>query len=85
MKEAGLDFEWSPWWGVYLPAKTSAPIVDKVGGWMNQITKTEETRAFLERIAALPMHDNTQSANARLLADIEKWGPLVKAAKIEPQ
>ena len=52
---------------------------------MRQITKTEETRAFLERIAALPMHDDTKAAHARLLADIEKWGPLVKAAKIEPQ
>jgi tripartite-type tricarboxylate transporter receptor subunit TctC len=85
MKEAGLDFEWSPWWGVYLPAKTPTPIVDKVGGWMNQITKTEETRAFLERIASLPMNDDTKAANARLLADIEKWAPLAKAAKIEPQ
>ena len=51
MKEAGLDFVWSPWWGVYLPAKTPTPIVEKIGGWMRQITKTEETRAFLERIA----------------------------------
>jgi len=31
------------------------------------------------------MHDDTKAANARLLGDIEKWGPLVKAAKIEPQ
>ncbi len=85
MKQAGLDFVWSPWWGVYLPAATPTPIVDKIGGWMRQITKTEETRAFLERIAALPMHDDTKTAHARLLADIEKWGPLVKAAKIEPQ
>ena len=85
MKEAGLDFELSPWWGVYLPAKTPTAIVEKIGDWMSEITKTEETRKFLERIAALPMHDDTKAAHARLLADIEKWGPLVKAAKIEPQ
>jgi tripartite-type tricarboxylate transporter receptor subunit TctC len=85
MKEAGLDFVWSPWWGVYLPVKTPTPIVEKIGNWMREITKTEETRKFLERIAALPMHDDTKAAHARLLADIEKWGPLVKAAKIEPQ
>ena len=36
-------------------------------------------------VAALPMHDDTKAAHARLLADIEKWRPLVKAAKIEPQ
>jgi len=85
MAEAGVNFEWAPWWGAYLPAATPAAIVGKVGGWINQISKTEETRAFLERIAALPMHDDTAAANARLLSDIEKWAPLVKAAKIEPQ
>jgi tripartite-type tricarboxylate transporter receptor subunit TctC len=85
MVQAGLNFEWAPWWGVYLPAATPAAIVAKLGGWMNQITKTEETRQFLERIAALPMHDDTKAANARLLADIAAWAPLVKAAKIEPQ
>jgi tripartite-type tricarboxylate transporter receptor subunit TctC len=85
MAEAGVNFEWAPWWGAYLPAATPAAIVAKVGGWINQISKTEETRAFLERIAALPMHDDTAAANARLLSDIEKWAPLVKAAKIEPQ
>jgi tripartite-type tricarboxylate transporter receptor subunit TctC len=85
MIEAGLNFEWSPWWGVYLPAGTPEPIVARIGAWMNQITKTEEARQFLERIAALPMHDDSMSAHARLLADIEKWAPLVQAAKIEPQ
>jgi tripartite-type tricarboxylate transporter receptor subunit TctC len=85
MAEAGVNFEWAPWWGAYLPAATPAAIVAKVGGWINQISKTEDTRAFLERIAALPMHDDTAAANARLLSDIEKWAPLVKAAKIEPQ
>jgi tripartite-type tricarboxylate transporter receptor subunit TctC len=85
MAEAGLNFEWAPWWGVYFPAATPAAIVAKLGAWMNQIAKSEETRQFLEKIAALPMHDDTKGANARLLSDIEKWGPLVKAAKIEPQ
>jgi tripartite-type tricarboxylate transporter receptor subunit TctC len=85
MIEAGLNFEWSPWWGAFLPAATPAAIVAKVGGWINQITRTEETRAFLERIAALPMHDDSQAAAARLLADIGRWEPLVRAAKIEPQ
>jgi tripartite-type tricarboxylate transporter receptor subunit TctC len=85
MIEAGLGFEWSPWWGAYLPAATPAAIVAKIGGWLNQITRTDETRVFLERIAALPMHDDGQAANARLLADIGRWEPLVRAARIEPQ
>jgi tripartite-type tricarboxylate transporter receptor subunit TctC len=86
MKEAGVGgFEFSPWWGAFVPAATPQPIVAKLGAWMNQIARTEETRQFLERVAALPLSDDSKAAAARLQGDIEKWGPLVKAAKIEPQ
>ena len=52
MIEAGVgSFEFSPWWGAFVPAGTPQPIVAKLGAWMNQIARTEETRQFLERIA----------------------------------
>ena len=86
MIEAGVGtFEFSPWWGVYVPAGTPQPIVAKLGAWMNQISRTEEARQFLERIAALPLSDDSKAMAARLQADIARWEPLVKAAKIEPQ
>jgi tripartite-type tricarboxylate transporter receptor subunit TctC len=59
--------------------------VAKLGAWMNQISRTEETRQFLERIAALPLSDDSKAMAARLQDDIARWEPLVKAAKIEPQ
>jgi tripartite-type tricarboxylate transporter receptor subunit TctC len=85
MTEAGLAFEFAPWWGVWVPAATPVPIVAKLGQWMNQISRTEEARQFLERVAALPLSDDPKGTAARLQVAIEKWGPLVKAAKIEPQ
>jgi tripartite-type tricarboxylate transporter receptor subunit TctC len=86
IREAGVgNFEFSPWWGVYVPAGTPQPIVAKLGAWMNQISRTEEARQFLERIAALPLSDDSKATAARLQEDIVKWEPLVKAAKIEPQ
>jgi tripartite-type tricarboxylate transporter receptor subunit TctC len=86
MIEAGVGtFEFSPWWGVYVPAGTPQPIVAKLGAWMNQISRAEEARQFLERIAALPLSDDSKAMAARLQADIVRWEPLVKAAKIEPQ
>jgi len=86
MMEAGVpNYEFSPWWGAYLPANTPQAIVAKFGGWLNQVAKTDETKAFLERIASVPMHDDSKAADARLKADIEKWAPIVTAAKIEPQ
>ncbi|MDB5579797.1 MAG: Tripartite-type tricarboxylate transporter, receptor component TctC [Bradyrhizobium sp.] len=86
MQEAGLaGFEFAPWWCAYFPKGTPQDIVDKFGGWLAQITKTEETAKFLESVGAIPLTENGKQADARLLADIEKWGPIVKAANIQPQ
>jgi tripartite-type tricarboxylate transporter receptor subunit TctC len=86
MMEAGVpNYEFAPWWAAYLPAATPPAIVAKLGAWFNQIDRTDETKAFLERIASVPMSDHSKAADERLKRDIELWGPLVKAAKIEPQ
>ncbi len=86
MMQAGVpNYEFVPWWGAYLPAATPPAIVAKLGAWFNQIDRMDETKIFLERIASVPMTDDTKAADARLKRDIEIWAPLVKAAKIEPQ
>lgn len=86
MQEAGLKgFDMSPWWCAYFPKGTPQPIVDKFASWLLQIAKTPETAKFLESVGAIPAHDNGKEADARLLSDIEKWAPIVKAANIVPQ
>ena len=86
MMEAGVpNYEFAPWWAAYLPAGTPPAIVAKLGGWFNQIDRMDETKVFLERIASVPMSDDSKAADDRLKRDLELWGPLVKAAKIEPQ
>jgi tripartite-type tricarboxylate transporter receptor subunit TctC len=86
MTEAGVpNYEFAPWWAAYLPAGTPPAIVAKLGGWFNQIDRMDETKVFLERIASVPMSDDSKAADERLKRDLELWGPLVKAAKIEPQ
>ena len=86
MQESGLaGFEFAPWWCAYFPKGTPQAIVDKFAGWLQQITKTPETAKFLESVGAIPQSDTGKQADARLLADIEKWGPIVKAANIQPQ
>jgi tripartite-type tricarboxylate transporter receptor subunit TctC len=86
MMEAGVpNYEFAPWWAAYLPAGTPPEIVAKLGAWFNQIDRMDETKEFLDRIASVPMMDDTKTADERLKRDIELWAPLVKAAKIEPQ
>jgi tripartite-type tricarboxylate transporter receptor subunit TctC len=86
MQEAGVPgYEFSPWWAAYVPAGTPQPIVDKLGGWFREITAMPETAKFLETVASIPQHDSAPEADARLKAEIPKWGPIIKAAGIEPQ
>jgi len=86
MQEAGVaNFDFSPWWVAYAPKGTPQPIVDKLQGWMLQITELPETADFLKDVGAVPQHDTGPQADARLKAELPKWETLVKAAGIEPQ
>jgi tripartite-type tricarboxylate transporter receptor subunit TctC len=86
MAEAGLKgYDFAPWWGVYFPRGTPDAIVKKMEGWLQQITKTEETAKFLESVGAIPNMDTGEQAHKRLLAEIERMGPIIRAAGIEPQ
>ena len=86
MQEAGLKtFDFAPWWCAYVPANTPKPIVDKLEAWFHQIAKMPETAKFLESVGSIVNDDTGPQADARLKAELPKWGPLVQAAGIEPQ
>jgi tripartite-type tricarboxylate transporter receptor subunit TctC len=86
LAEAGVPgVDVSPWWGVVVPAGTPRPIIDKLAGWFNQITASEETRQFLERAALDPFPGTPESMAALLKTEVERWGGYVKLAKIQPQ
>jgi tripartite-type tricarboxylate transporter receptor subunit TctC len=86
LAEAGVPgIDVAPWWGVVVPAGTPRPIIDKLAGWFNQITASEDTRQFLARAALDPFPGSPESMAALLRTEVERWGGFVKMAKIEPQ
>ncbi|HKU46756.1 MAG TPA: tripartite tricarboxylate transporter substrate-binding protein [Burkholderiales bacterium] len=87
LTEAGVPggIDVAPWWGVVVPAGTPRPIIDRLAGWFNQITASEETRQFLARSALDPFPGSPESMGALLKTEVERWGGFVKLAKIEPQ
>lgn len=86
MAEAGVPgFDLSAWWAVWLPANAPAPITRKLEAWINQIDATDETRAFLLRIGAAPLPGNSEKLAQLLPKEIEKWGKIIRDAKIEPE
>jgi len=86
LAELGLkDFDITPWWGVVVPAGTPRPVIDKLAGWFNEITNSDETKTFLARAALDAFPGSPESMAALLKKDMERWGGYVKLAKIEPQ
>jgi tripartite-type tricarboxylate transporter receptor subunit TctC len=86
LAELGLkDFDITPWWGVVVPAGTPRPVIDRLAGWFNEITRAEETRTFFARMALDAFPGSPESMAALLRKDMERWKGYVRLARIEPQ
>ena len=85
MQEAGLAFDFAPWWAAWAPAATPKPILDKLEKWILQIDEMPDTPKFLETIGSVGQHDDQAAVMKRFVADFDKWPPLVKAAGIVPE
>jgi tripartite-type tricarboxylate transporter receptor subunit TctC len=86
LAEAGYPgIELTPWWGVFLPAGTPQPIVDKLATAFERIVAMPETTEFLTKFANEPFPGTPESLRELLAREIKRWGELVALAKIEPQ
>jgi len=52
---------------------------------MNEISRTEETRQFLAKVATEVMTGSPEMMDKMLKQEFDRWGRIVKVAKIEPQ
>ena len=84
-KEAGYDIEGTGWYGVFVPAKTPADIVERFN---KAIVAAVQTPAVKERLLAFGLQPTGTSA-AELgriqKADSELWAPAVKASGFTPE
>jgi len=86
MAEAGVKgYDLSGWFGVWLPARAPAPVVEKLNTWFNRILKTEETGAFLLKNGLDRFPGSPKSLASFQAEETVKWGKILKAAKVEPQ
>jgi tripartite-type tricarboxylate transporter receptor subunit TctC len=79
------DADVTPWWGVLVPAGTPKPVIDRLAGWMNQITNEQDTRAFLARAAFDPLPGSPEQMTELLKTDAARWKSYAEIAKIQPQ
>lgn len=77
--EAGFpDFEAVGWIGIAAPAKTPAPILDKLNAEMVRIINDPEVKERLATLAFTPVGDSRAQFAAFIKAEIAKWGKAVR-------
>jgi len=81
--ESGLPgFEASVWYALLVPAKVPAEIVARLNATTNAWLKEPKTLEFLVNFGAEPAGGSPADLKAFTQAEIEKWGPIIKAANI---
>ena len=84
--EAGVSgMDMSFWWSVHVPAGTSKPIIDKLAGWFDQFSLSDETKAFLATYGAEPLRATPRRSKSLMAQERSKWVDYIRVAKIEPQ
>jgi tripartite-type tricarboxylate transporter receptor subunit TctC len=72
------DFEAVGWIGIAAPAKTPAPILDKLNAEMNAILNKPDVRERLATLAFTPAGSSRAQFTAYIKSEIAKWGKAVK-------
>lgn len=86
MQEAGVaNYNFSPWWGAFVPVGTPPAIVAKLGAWIKQIAESPDTVKFVESIANVPLAGGPADAAELLKSDTAKWDMVAKTANLQPQ
>jgi tripartite-type tricarboxylate transporter receptor subunit TctC len=74
----GYDTE--VWWGLLGPAKMPADVVKKLSHDFVAALNTKSVKDRLEPLGATPIGSSPEQFAAKIKADYEKWGPIIKAA-----
>ena len=86
MIEAGFpDIAVEAWWGLFVPAGTPAPIVDKNSRGDREGARPAGNQGLSVQDRNDPLPGPPDLLRQLLARDLAKWGDYVRLAKIEPQ
>jgi tripartite-type tricarboxylate transporter receptor subunit TctC len=85
MAETVPGYDTEVWWGLLGPAGMPADVVAKLSHDFVAALNTEAVKARLSQLGATPIGSSPQQFDAKIHADYEKWGPIIKAAGIKAE
>jgi tripartite-type tricarboxylate transporter receptor subunit TctC len=76
-------FEAAVWYAFLAPAGTPGAIIAKLNAASNAYLKTKACTDLFQNLGILPAGGTPEELKAFIDAELAKWGPIIKAAKIE--
>ena len=72
------------WYGVFAPAGTPAPIVDKLNAALRKVTTSQQFTQSMTKIGNQPRPSTPAELKEVTLRESERWGDLIKQLGIKP-
>jgi tripartite-type tricarboxylate transporter receptor subunit TctC len=85
MSESVPGYDTGVWWGLLGPANMPPDVLAKLSHDFVAALNTDAVKERLSKLGALPIGSSPQQFDARIHADYEKWGPIIKAAGIKAE
>jgi tripartite-type tricarboxylate transporter receptor subunit TctC len=79
------DLSAEEWFGVLLPARAPAPIVEGLHRAIAAAARTPELQEALARMEYVPSTSTPEEFAARIRTERERWGPIVAASGFKPE
>lgn len=70
------------WFGISVPVNTPQPVIDRLQAELDKVIKRPLVRAQLQQAGLTPLGLGKQGFEQFLLAEISKWTPVIRRAKI---
>ncbi|MVW77825.1 Bug family tripartite tricarboxylate transporter substrate binding protein [Bordetella sp. 02P26C-1] len=78
-------YDVTAWYGVWAPAGTPKPIVDRVSAEINELLKTEGVRKTLTTLGAEAAGSTPEAFGQYVQSELQRWKRLMDEMKVVPQ
>jgi tripartite-type tricarboxylate transporter receptor subunit TctC len=85
MSEAVPGYDTEVWWGLLGPGGMPLELVAKLSHDFVATLNTEAVKERLAKLGALPIGSSPKDFDAKIHADYEKWGPIIRAAGMKAE
>lgn len=85
MSETVPGYDTEVWWGLLGPAGMPPDLVEKLSRDFVAALNTDGVKQRLAKLGASPIGSSPKAFDAKIHADYDKWGPIIKAAGMKAE